>query len=172
MINNIIKFLNYDEATASLTYHKERMFLLHANVLAEILASFSEFAQEIDTEKVKQILYSIGFNYGSRLAERYTAQVEGGGKFIAFMCRITREMGLGNFEPVELDWQGKQLTFEVTNSVLVQENYQELKINPCAFFKGFLAGISEAIFEGKKTVEEIECVNNGDPSCIFIIKQS
>ena len=113
------------------------------------------------------ILYEIGLTAGEERAKEVIA--EGFSGSLAFELILEERVGLGWGIPKIIEFDEKN----VEGSLSVQDLFECFYFKGAAnesrshFFRGFLVGVIQQLFNKKVRVEEVECIAKGDQACLF-----
>jgi predicted hydrocarbon binding protein len=113
------------------------------------------------------ILYEMGLKAGETRAKEVIS--EGFSGSLALDVILAERIGLGWGVPRLTEFDEKN----VGGSISVQELFECLPFKETGnesrshFFRGFLAGVIQHLFNKKVKVEEVECIAKGDQVCLF-----
>lgn len=159
--------LAYQEATGSLAFRDVRYLLIRPDTLATFQL---EMVKRFGEEATGEILYSGGYQGGSRSGIRYREEFNlSVREAIEFMCKMGGQIGWGNFRLQELDRDSLRVVVEVSHSPFAEGYPASPNDGVCHFTRGVLGGLTEGLFEMPVRAVESKCVALGDPLCRFEI---
>jgi predicted hydrocarbon binding protein len=86
------------------------------------------------------------------------------------MMTMGAEIGWGNFQLIEYDFEIRKLQIRVKNSAFA-EAYGDSAEAVCHLIRGVLSGLATVLFARNCIGSEIECLAKGDKHCVFHISE-
>jgi predicted hydrocarbon binding protein len=80
------------------------------------------------------------------------------------------EIGWGNFQLIEYDFEIRKLQIRVKNSAFA-EAYGDSTEGVCHLISGVLSGLAAVLFARNCIASETECLAKGDKHCVFHISE-
>lgn len=128
----------------------------------------------VGKEKMKKVMFQSGFEGGHDFASSLAA-MSGlkGEQILEEYLRVASVRGWGRFEVIKADASSGIFVVRIHSSFV--EEFRLGKGKVCHIWRGFIAGVVQAILESLEKVgtlksEETECMANGDPYCEIRVK--
>jgi predicted hydrocarbon binding protein len=165
MANSILDNVEYSEDDGAITFKDVRYMLIRPDTVVD----FQKAVEAEVGDRTAEMMMAGGYTGGSRSSARYK-EVFGysDDEIVAFMCRMGREIGWGDFEVEAFDKEGRRLAVLVRNSAFA-EAYGSADKGVCHMIRGVLAGMAAGIFGTRVHSEETHCRAKGDDHCRFVI---
>ena len=142
--NSIIDQLMYDSASGALTYRDVRYLLIRP----ETIVGFQKTIEKHSRTGAQEALFQGGYRGGYLSAKKYKEmQNLSDSETISFMMTMGAELGWGNFQLVEYDFENRKLQIEVKNSAFAKA-YGDSKEGVCHLISGVLSGRNPAGLPG------------------------
>ena len=165
--NSIIDQLMYDPAFGTLTYRDVRYLLIRP----ETIVGFQKTIEKHSRTGAQEALFQGGYRGGYLSVKKYKEmQNLSDSETISFMMTMGAEIGWGNFQLIEYDFEIRKLQIKVKNSAFA-EAYGESKEGVCHLINGVLSGIATVLFARDCIGSETECLAKGDKHCVFHISE-
>jgi predicted hydrocarbon binding protein len=147
--NSIIDQLMYDSASGALTYRDVRYLLIRP----ETIVGFQKTIEKHSRAGAQEALFQGGYQGGYLSAKRYKEmQNLSDSETISFMMTMGAEIGWGNFQLIEYDFEIRKLQIRVKNSA-------------------FAEALATVLFARNCIASETECLAKGDTHCVFSISE-
>ena len=161
--NSIIDQLRYDPASGALTYRDVRYLLIRP----ETIVDFQKTIEKHSRAGAQDALFQGGYQGGYLSAKKYKEmQNLSDRQTISFMMTMGAEIGWGNFQLIEYDFENRKLQIRVENSAFA-EAYGDATQGVCHLISGVLSGLASVIFSINCTACETKCLAKGDECCEF-----
>ena len=161
--NSIIDQLGYDPASGALTYRGVRYLLIRP----ETIVGFQKTIEKHSRTGAQEALFQGGYQGGYLTAKKYKEmQNLSDSRTISFMMTMGAEIGWGNFQLIEYDFENRKLQIRVENSAFA-EAYGDATEGVCHLISGVLSGLASVIFSINCTASETQCLAKGDECCEF-----
>ena len=165
--NSIIDQLMYDPASGALTYRDVRYLLIRP----ETIVGFQKTIEKHSRMGAQDALFQGGYRGGYLSAKKYKEmQNLSDSETISFMMTMGAEIGWGNFQLIEYDFENRKLQIRVENSAFA-EAYGDATEGVCHLISGVLSGLATVLFARNCIAFEIECSAKGDKHCVFHISE-
>jgi predicted hydrocarbon binding protein len=165
--NSIIDQLMYDPASGALTYRDVRYLLIRP----ETIVGFQKTIEKHSRTGAQDALFQGGYGGGYLSAKKYKEmQNLSDSETISFMMTMGAEIGWGNFQLIEYDFENRKLQIRVENSAFA-EAYGDATEGVCHLISGVLSGLATVLFARNCIAFEIECLAKGDKHCVFHISE-
>ncbi len=165
--NSIIDQLMYDPASGALTYRDVRYLLIRP----ETIVGFQKTIEKHSRTSAQDALFQGGYGGGYLSAIKYKEmQNLSDSETISFMMTMGAEIGWGNFQLIEYDFENRKLQIRVENSAFA-EAYGDATEGVCHLISGVLSGLATVLFALNCIAFEIECLAKGDKHCVFHISE-
>jgi predicted hydrocarbon binding protein len=165
MVNSILDNVEYSEHDGAITFKDVRYMLIRPDTVVD----FQKAVEAEVGDRVAEMMMAGGYTGGSRSSKRYKEVFDySDEEIVAFMCRMGREIGWGDFEVEEFDAKGRELIVLVKNSAFA-EAYGSADKGVCHMIRGVMAGMAAGIFGTGVHSEETHCRAKGDDHCRFVI---
>ena len=166
--NSIIDQLGYDPASGALTYRGVRYLLIRP----ETIVGFQKTIEKHSRTGAQEALFQGGYRGGYLTAKKYKEmQNLSDSRTISFMMTMGAEIGWGNFQLIEYDFENRKLQIMVENSAFA-EAYGDATEGVCHLISGVLSGLASVIFSINCTASETKCLAKGDECCEFNVSAS
>ena len=161
--NSIIEQLIYDPASGVLKYKDVRYLLIRP----ETIVGFQKTIEKHSRKEAQEALFQGGYQGGHLSAKKYKEmQNLSDSETISFMMTMGAEIGWGNFQLIEYDFEIRKLQIRVKNSAFA-EAYGDATEGVCHLINGVLSGLASVIFSINCTASETKCLAKGDECCEF-----
>jgi predicted hydrocarbon binding protein len=158
--NSIIEQLVYDPAAGALKYKDVRYLLIRP----ETIVGFQKTIEKHSRKGAQEALFQGGYQGGHLSAKKYKEmQNLSDSETINFMMTMGAEIGWGNFQLIEYDFEIRKLQIRVKNSAFAEA--------VCHLIRGVLSGLATVLFARNCIGSEIECLAKGDKHCVFHISE-
>ena len=165
--NSIIDQLTYDPIWGALTYKDVRYVLIRP----ETIVGFQKTIEKHSRTGAQKALFQGGYQGGYLSAKKYKEmQNLSDSETIRFMMTMGAEIGWGNFQVVEYDFESRNLQIKVENSAFA-EAYGDSTEGVCHLISGVLSGLATVLFGQDCAASETECLSKGDAHCAFRVSQ-
>jgi predicted hydrocarbon binding protein len=165
--NSIIEQLMYDPASGALKYKDVRYLLIRP----ETIVGFQKTIEKHSRKGAQEALFQGGYQGGHLSAKKYKEmQNLSDSETISFMMTMGAEIGWGNFQLIEYDFEIRKLQIRVKNSAFA-EAYGDSAEVVCHLISGVLSGLATVLFARNCIGSEIECLAKGDKHCVFHISE-
>ena len=115
--NSIIDQLMYDPASGALTYRDVRYLLIRP----ETIVGFQKTIEKHSRTGAQEALFQGGYRGGYLSAKKYKEmQSLSDSETISFMMTMGAEIGWGNFQLIEYDFEIRKLQIRVKNSAFAE----------------------------------------------------
>ena len=166
--NSIIDKLVYDPASGALTYRDVRYLLIRP----ETIVGFQKTIEKYSRTCAQEALFQGGYRGGYLSAKKYKEmQSLSDSETISFMMTMGAEIGWGNFQLIEYDFEIRKLQIRVKNSAFA-EAYGDSTEGVCHLINGVLSGLATILFSQNCMGSETECLAKGDKHCVFHISEN
>jgi len=163
--NSIVKALEYNQSSGTLSYKGVRYLLIRP----ETVAGFQKDLEKVAGEKAKNGFYQGGFSGGYLSAKKYKELFNFSDKeIIEFMMKMGTEIGWGSFSLDYYNPDSGTVRITVKNSPFAHA-YGKSTEGVCHLIRGVIGGMASAIFHQDCTASELECISKGDDRCIFVV---
>lgn len=165
--NSIIDQLMYDSASGALTYRDVRYLLIRP----ETIVGFQKTIEKHSRTGAQEALFQGGYRGGYLSAKKYKEmQNLSDSETISFMMTMGAEIGWGNFQLIEYDFEIRKLQIRVKNSAFA-EAYGDSTEGVCHLISGVLSGLATVLFAQNCIASETECLAKGDKHCVFHVSE-
>jgi predicted hydrocarbon binding protein len=165
--NSIIDQLGYDPALGALSYRGVRYLLIRP----ETIVGFQKTIEKHSRKGAQDALFQGGYQGGYLSAKNYKERQNlSDSQTIRFMMTMGAEIGWGNFQLIEYDFENQKLQIRVENSAFA-EAYGDATEAVCHLISGVLSGLASVIFSINCTACETKCLAKGDECCEFNVQQ-
>ncbi len=165
--NSIIDQLIYDSTSGALTYKEVRYLLIRP----ETIIGFQKAVEKHSHKAAREALFQGGYQGGYLSAKRYKEiQNLSDQETIQFMITMGAEIGWGNFQIIEYDFESQNLQIRVENSAFAAA-YGESTEGVCHMISGVLSGLATVLFARNCAASETECLARGDAHCVFHVSK-
>jgi predicted hydrocarbon binding protein len=165
--NSIIDQLMYDPASGVLTYRDVRYLLMRP----ETIVGFQKTIEKHSRTGAQEALFQGGYRGGYLSAKKYKEmQNLSDSETINFMMTMGAEIGWGNFQLIEYDFENRKLKVRVKNSAFA-EAYGDSTEGVCHLINGVISGLATVLFAQDFTASECECLAKGDRHCVFHVSE-
>jgi len=165
--NSIIDQLVYDPASGALTYRDVRYVLIRP----ETIVGFQKTIEKHSRKGAQDALFQGGYRGGYLSAKKFKEmQNLSDSETISFMMTMGAEIGWGNFELIEYDFENRKLQIRVENSAFA-EAYGDATEGVCHLINGVLSGLATILFAHNCMGSETKCLAKGDKHCVFHISE-
>jgi len=166
--NSIIDQLMYDPDSGALTYGEVRYLLIRP----ETIVGFQKNIEKHSRAGAQEALFQGGYRGGYLSAKKYKEiQKLSDRDTIIFMMSMGAEIGWGNFQIIEYDFENRKLKVRVKNSAFAAA-YGESTLGVCHLISGVLSGLATVLFKQDYMATETECLAKGDTHCVFHVKEN
>ena len=165
--NAMIDQLVYDPANGALTYKDVRYLLIRP----ETIVGFQKTVEKHSRKGAQEALFEGGYRGGYLSAKKYKEMHNlSDSETINFMMTMGAEIGWGNFQLIEYDFENRKLNVRVKNSAFA-EAYGDSTEGVCHLIKGVLSGLATVLFAQDFIAYETECLAKGDRHCVFHVSE-
>jgi len=166
--NTILDQLIYHPDSGALTYENIRYLLIRP----ETIVGFQKTVEKHSRKGAQEALFQGGYRGGYLSAKNYKElQNLSDSETIRFMMTMGAEIGWGNFQVVEYDFESRKLQIKVENSAFA-EAYGDSTEGVCHLISGVLSGLATVLFGRDCAASETECLARGDTHCVFHAKEN
>lgn len=165
--NSIIDQLISDPISGTLTYKEVRYLLIRPETIVGLQKAIENHSRTAAYEA----LFQGGFRGGHLSARKYKElQNLSDDETIGFMMNMGAEIGWGNFQLMEYDFENRKLQIRVENSAFA-EAYGASTEGVCHLIRGVLSGLATVLFARNCTAYETQCLAKGNPHCVFHVSE-
>lgn len=162
--NSILGRIEFDPSRGALLLSGSRYLLIRPETF---IGFQKELEKEVGAGKAGSLLYSGGFEGGSRTTERlFKKEGHTAEGTLKAMCEMGTQIGWGAFDVMSYDGSKKSFEVSVRSSVYAQA-YGPSPVPVCHLISGVLGGVAAVIFGDSIEVAEVSCAASGADSCHF-----
>ena len=166
--NPILDQLLYDPVSGALTYRDVRYLLIRP----ETIVGFQKTIEKHSRTGAQEALFQGGLRGGYLSAKKYKEKQNlSNSETIRVMMAMGAEIGWGNFQLIDCDFESQKLKVRVINSAFA-EAYGDSSEGVCHLISGVLSGLATVLFGQNCAASETECLAKGDAHCVFHVLES